>query len=58
MLLQIKDWLTERLKERTSLDGSILIAAGVAYLVFHPIAVYIAYASIAYGIYTIWKKES
>jgi hypothetical protein len=36
----------------------MLIAAGVAYLVFHPIAVYVAYASIAYGIYAIWKKES
>jgi hypothetical protein len=54
ILLQIKKWLTERI----SLDGTVLIAAGVAYLVFHPIAVYVAYASIAYGIYTIWKKES
>jgi hypothetical protein len=36
----------------------MLIAAGVAYLVFHPIAVYVAYASIGYGIYAIWKKES
>jgi len=58
MLFQIKEWLEERIKERTSLDGTVLIAAGVAYLVFQPIAVYMAYASIAYGIYAIWKKES
>ena len=58
MFQQIKEWLTERLKERTSHNGAVLIGLGVAYLIFQPIAVYLAYAGIAYGIYTIWKKES
>jgi hypothetical protein len=57
-LLTIKEWLTKRLKERTTYDGAVLIAAGVAYLVFEPIAVVIAYAAIAYGIWTLYKSET
>lgn len=57
-LLTIKEWLTKRLKERTTYDGAVLIAAGVAYLVFEPIAAVIAYAAIAYGIWTLYKSET
>ena len=53
----IKEWLTARLKERTTYDGAILIGAGVAYLVFEPIAVFVAYIAIAYGIWTFYKSE-
>jgi hypothetical protein len=35
-----------------------MIGAGVAYLVFEPIAAVVAYAAIAYGAWTIWKKET
>ena len=52
-----KIWLTQRLKERTSWDGIVLIAAGVVYLVFEPIASIVAYLAIGYGAWTIWKKE-
>lgn len=52
-----KDWIISRLKERTSWDGAILIAAGVAYIVLGPLAKVAAYAAIAYGVWTIWKKE-
>jgi hypothetical protein len=52
-----KLWVTQRLKERTSWDGIILIGAGVVYLVFKPIATIVAYLAIAYGAWTIWKKE-
>ena len=53
----VKKWITSRLNERTTLDGAVLIGAGVAFLIFKPIASLVAYAAIAYGAYTIWKKE-
>jgi hypothetical protein len=53
----IKTWITQRLKERTSWDGVALIVAGVIYLVFEPIASIVAYGAIAYGAWTLWKKE-
>ena len=57
MIELAKSWIMNRLKERTTYDGAILIGAGVAYLVLKPIAVFVAYAAIAYGAWTIWKKE-
>lgn len=54
----IKEWLTNRLKERTTYDGIILVSAGAAYLVLKPIADIIAYAAIAYGLWTIYKSET
>ena len=53
----IQKWIVARLKERTTLDGAILIGAGVAFLIFKPIASLVAYAAIAYGAWTLWKKE-
>ena len=53
----VKKWITSRLNERTTLDGAVLIGAGVAFLIFKPIASLVAYAAIAYGAWTIWKKE-
>jgi hypothetical protein len=51
----IKKFITSRLEERTSLDGAILIVLGV--LIAGPFAKLAAYAAIAYGAWTIWKKE-
>jgi len=53
----VRKFITDRLGERTTLDGAILIGAGVAFLIFKPIASLVAYAAIAYGAWTIWKKE-
>lgn len=53
----MKKWIIERLGERTTLDGAVLVGAGVAFLIFKPIASLVAYAAIAYGAWTIWKKE-
>ncbi len=47
----------DRLGERTTLDGAVLIGAGVAFLIFKPIASIVAYAAIAYGAWTLFKKE-
>lgn len=53
----IKKWINARLEERTTLDGAILIGAGIAFLIFKPIASLVAYAAIAYGAWTLWKPE-
>lgn len=50
-------WFGKRLKERTTTDGMILILVGVTYLLFQPIAVYMAYAAIIYGLYTTIKQQ-
>lgn len=54
----MKKWIVSRLNERTTLDGAILVGAGVAFLIFKPIASIVAYGAIAYGVWTIWKKEN
>ena len=53
----IKNFITSRLEERTSLDGAILIGVGIIVLIAGPFAKLAAYAAIAYGAWTIWKKE-
>jgi hypothetical protein len=52
----MKKWITERLNERTTLDGAVLVGAGIAFLIFKPIASLVAYAAIAYGLFG--KKNS
>lgn len=54
----IQHYIQQRLKEYSSFDGAVFIAAGVGYLLFHSIAVYIAYGAIAYGIYKIAKADN
>ena len=53
----IKNWITKRIKERTTLDGVILIALGLMILFLAPLAKIAAGLAIAYGIWTIWKAE-
>lgn len=57
MINQIQKWINARIKERTTLDGALLIVAGVSFLIFKPIAAVVAYAAIVYGAWTIWKPE-
>ena len=52
------DWIQGRLKERTSLDGAVLIGGCLAILLLGPLAKWAAWAGLAYGIFTFWKKES
>lgn len=49
------DFIKARLKERTSWDGGVLIAGGIV-MILTPVNL-IAYGMIAYGAWTIWKKE-
>ena len=53
----VKAWIKKRLEERTTLDGAVLIGAGIVVLIFGPLASIAAYAAIAYGAWTIWKSE-
>jgi len=50
-------WIIDRLKERTSWDGILLVGTGVTFIVLKPIAGIVAYGAIAYGAWTIWKSE-
>ena len=47
----------KRIKERTSLDGAVLIALGLMILFLAPLAKIAAGLAIAYGVWTIWKAE-
>lgn len=51
------NWLKNRLKERTSLDGALLIGFGVLTLLASPFASMAAWAAIAYGLFTLWKAQ-
>jgi hypothetical protein len=51
------NWIKDRFFERTSWDGIVLIAAGGAFILLGPLAKLAAYGAIAYGIWTLIKKE-
>jgi hypothetical protein len=51
----IMDFIKARLKERTSLDGAMLIGGGIM-MILAPVNL-IAYGMIAYGAWTLYKKE-
>ena len=49
------DFIKDRLAERTSWDGGVLIVGGIV-MILAPVNL-IAYGMIAYGAWTIWKEE-
>tara|TARA_B110000977_G_scaffold128793_1_gene164358 strand:+ start:469 stop:633 length:165 start_codon:yes stop_codon:yes gene_type:complete len=53
----VKEWIKKRLKERTTMDGAVLIGAGIVFLIFKPLASIVAYGVIAYGAWTVYKAE-
>ena len=50
-------WLKSRISERTSWDGGVCIALGLMILSMAPLAKIAAGLAIAWGVWTIWKKE-
>jgi hypothetical protein len=52
----IKKWIEQRLAERSTIDGALMIAAGAAIIIFSPLTKLIAYGAIAYGAWTIWRN--
>jgi len=53
----LKKWIDSRIKERTSWDGAALIILGLMVLFLAPLAKIAAGIAIAYGAWTIWKKD-
>ena len=53
----MKNWIKDRIEERTSWNGAALIAVGVVVLIAGPFAKLAAYVAIAYGAWAIWKAE-
>jgi hypothetical protein len=53
----LKEQLAGLWTERTTWDGAVLIGVGVAYLVLAPLAQWAAYIAIAYGAWTLLKRE-
>jgi|TARA_B110000503_G_C7032508_1_gene364643 hypothetical protein len=53
----LKKWISTKLKERSTLDGGLMVAAGVVIIVLGPLAKFVAYGALAYGVYTIWRNE-
>ncbi len=53
----IKNWIETRLRERSTVDGALMVAAGAAIIIFSPLTKLIAYGAIAYGAWTIWRKN-
>ena len=51
----LKEWVKDRLPERTTWDGGVLIVGGIV-MILAPVNL-IAYGMIAYGAWTIWKEE-
>ena len=51
------DWLQARARERTSWDGLTIIVISVLALIASPLIRYVAWLGLAYGIWTICKKE-
>jgi len=49
----IARWVAARTTERTTLDGVVLIVAGVSYFLFKPVFSIVAIAAILYGIWTV-----
>lgn len=53
----VKSWIKNRLKERTSWDGAGLIVMGLLAIFAANLAKIAGGIAVAYGIWTIWKKE-
>ena len=53
----LKEWVKDRLPERTTWDGGVCIALGLLVLFITPLAKIAAGAVIVYGAWTIWKGE-
>ena len=51
------DWLKERVSERTSWDGAVLIVVCGLVLFTGGLAKILAVAGLAYGAWTCWKGE-
>ena len=47
------EWVKDRVQERTSIDGVMLIGVGIVGLMFQGLVTWAAYVAIVYGIWTL-----
>jgi hypothetical protein len=57
LIHSIIDWIQDRMRERTSWDGLTIIIISILALVASPIIRYVAWAGLAYGIWTLWRGD-
>ena len=50
------EWVKDRVQERTTWDGVMLIAVGLVGLLFQGLVTWAAYIAIAYGVWTLVKS--
>ncbi len=53
----IVDWVQARVNERTSWDGLTIIIISIIALIATPLVKYAAWIGLAYGAWTLWKRE-
>ena len=58
MLTTAKNWMMDRVAERTTLDGVGLVAVCGSVILFGGLAKLAAWVGLAWGIYTLDKSES
>ena len=51
------EWVKDRVQERTTWDGVMLIAVGLVGLLFQGLVTWAAYIAIVYGVWTLVKSE-
>ena len=56
-LSKAKDWVMDRVGERTSLDGLTLVVICGSVILFGGIAKLLAWLGLAWGVYTLIKSE-
>ena len=50
-------WVKRRLGERTTWDGTVIVAVCGSYIIFDSIITVGAYAGIIYGLWTIYQEQ-
>jgi hypothetical protein len=57
ILNYVVDWIQARINERTSWDGVTIIIISIIALIATPLVKYAAWIGLAYGAWTLWKRE-
>ena len=52
-----KSWILDRWAERTSWDGGVIVAVSLSIILFGGLIKWLAWVTLAYGIYTFVKPE-
>lgn len=56
-LTAIWNWIKNRLGERTTWDGGVIILICLLVILASPLIKWVAWAGVAYGVYTVVKAE-